>query len=125
MLIPVVMGTISQQQRGHPLNADGVAGLFAAQMENITRALPPGFGNLLVGGGLLDSTSSDLHRELADDRYREQVGTGGAWRRHVDIFLAERDGDTEKAARPEAQEATGREAWLQSARGNALPQGRG
>jgi hypothetical protein len=56
MLIPVVMGTIAQQQRGRPLNADGVAGLFAAQKENITRALPPGFGNLLVVGGLLDST---------------------------------------------------------------------
>ena len=120
MLIPVVMGTIAQQRRGCPLNADGVAGLLAAQKENITGALPPGFGNLLVGGGLLCSTGSDLHRELADDRYREQ---GGAWRRH--IFLAKRDGDTEKAARPEAEQAARREAWLQSARGNVLPHGRG
>ena len=56
MLIPIVMGTIAQQQRGHPLNADGVAGLLAADNQSITRALPPGFGNLLVVAGVLDST---------------------------------------------------------------------
>ena len=46
---------------------------------------------------------ADLRRRLADERHRELVGPRGAWRRHVDIFLAQRDGDTEKGARLEAE----------------------
>jgi hypothetical protein len=57
-----------------------------------------------------------LRDKLDDKLHRELVGPGGVWRRHVDIFLATRDGDTEKAERLEAEEAARREAWLQGAR---------
>ena len=40
-----------------------------------------------------------LRRTLDDERHRALIGPDGEWRRHVDVFLAERDGDTEKAAR--------------------------
>jgi hypothetical protein len=31
-----------------------------------------------------------LRRELDDESHRKLIGPGGAWRRHVDIFLATR-----------------------------------
>jgi hypothetical protein len=37
------------------LDAAGIASLFAGQRDNITAALPSGFGKLLAGTGLLDS----------------------------------------------------------------------
>jgi hypothetical protein len=45
-----------------------------------------------------------LRRKLADDRHRGLLGRGGAWRRFVDLFLARRDGDVEKAARLHAEQ---------------------
>ena len=65
MLIPVVMGTIAQQQGARPLNADGLADLLAAQKDNIAAALPPGFGNLLAGAGFLDSAGSGARMATA------------------------------------------------------------
>lgn len=53
MLVPIVMGTVAQQQGS--LNANGMASLFAGQKDNIAAALPAGFGRLLGGTGLLDS----------------------------------------------------------------------
>ena len=49
------------------------------------------------------SDEDDLRRKLNDERHCELTGQGGAWRRHVDIFLAERDGDVEKDACLEAE----------------------
>jgi hypothetical protein len=45
-----------------------------------------------------------LRRKLNDDQHRKLIGPGGAWRAHVDIFLAEQDGDVQKAARLEAEQ---------------------
>jgi hypothetical protein len=53
MLVPIVMGTVAQQQGS--LSANGMASLLAGQKENIAAALPAGFGRLLGGTGLLDS----------------------------------------------------------------------
>jgi hypothetical protein len=53
MLAPLVMGTVAQQQGSR--NPNGMASLFTGQKDNITAALPAGFGNLLGGTGLLDS----------------------------------------------------------------------
>jgi hypothetical protein len=55
MLAPAIMGTIAKQQGGRPLDASGIASLFAGQKDNIAAALPAGFGKLLAGTGLLDS----------------------------------------------------------------------
>ena len=46
-----------------------------------------------------------LRRTLENERHRALIGPDGAWRCHVDVFLAERDGDTEKATRLKAQQA--------------------
>jgi len=55
---------------------------------------------------------SRLRRTLGDDRHSELMGPDGAWRRHVEIFLARRDGDVEKAAQLEAeQEAASARIW--------------
>ena len=54
-MLPLVMGTIAQQQGANSLNASGIASLLAGQKDNIAAALPSGFGNLLGGTGLLDS----------------------------------------------------------------------
>jgi hypothetical protein len=49
------------------------------------------------------SDEADLRRKLNDDHHCALVGQGGAWRRHVDIFLAGRAGDVEKAERLKAE----------------------
>ena len=55
---------------------------------------------------------SRLRRTLGDDRHSELMGPDGAWRRRVEIFLARRDGDVEKAAQLEAeQEAASARIW--------------
>lgn len=51
MLAPIVLGTIARQGG---LNANAMASLFAGQKDNIAAAMPPGFGRLLGGTGLLD-----------------------------------------------------------------------
>jgi hypothetical protein len=43
----------------------------------------------------------DLRRTLGNEQHRKLIG--GAWRRHVDIFVAELAGDVEKAARLNAE----------------------
>jgi hypothetical protein len=55
MLAPVVMGAIAHEQGSRGLDANGIANLLASQKNNIAAALPPGFGNLLSGAGLLGS----------------------------------------------------------------------
>ncbi len=55
MLAPVAMGTLAQQQKAGGLDAAGLAKMLSGQGENIAKALPAGFGDLLKGSGLLDS----------------------------------------------------------------------
>jgi hypothetical protein len=55
MLAPIVMGTIGKQIGAQNLNASSVASFLGAQKEQISEALPSGFGNLLGGTRLLDS----------------------------------------------------------------------
>ena len=55
-LTPIVIGTIAKHQgEGHAIDANGVANLLVSQKDNIAAALPPGFGNLLSGSGLMRS----------------------------------------------------------------------
>ena len=55
MLVPVVLGTIGQQQGTTRLDPGRIAGLLAGQKDNIAAALPSGLSKLLAGTGLLDS----------------------------------------------------------------------
>ena len=46
---------------------------------------------------------AELCRSLDDDRHRELMAPGGSWWLDVEIFLAERDGEVEKAAELKAE----------------------
>jgi hypothetical protein len=47
----------------------------------------------------------DLLKQLTEGDYRKYVEPGGAWWRHVQRFLAERDGDAERLAQLDAERA--------------------
>lgn len=54
MIAPVAMGTLAHQQKSNNLDAAGLGKLLASQKDNITAAMPAGFGDLLKGTGILD-----------------------------------------------------------------------
>ena len=54
MLAPVVLGTLSQQQKSSNLDAGGIAKLLSDQRANIASAIPGDLSKLLSGSGLLD-----------------------------------------------------------------------
>jgi hypothetical protein len=79
MLAPLIMGTIAQQQGGpRSLNAGGIADLLGSQKDSIAAALPPGFGNLLGGTGLLDSLGGAARTATAAGRQTAQDATAAA-----------------------------------------------
>ena len=53
-LVPIVLGSLGQQQKSMGLDAGGVAKLLGDQKANIQAALPADFSKLLSGSGLLD-----------------------------------------------------------------------
>jgi hypothetical protein len=55
MLAPVVLGTLSQQQKSANLDAGGIAKLLGDQKSNIAGAIPGDLAKLLSGTGLLDA----------------------------------------------------------------------
>lgn len=55
MLTPIVLGTLSQQQKSAGLDAGGVAKLMSDQKANIAAAIPSDLAKLLSGSGLLDT----------------------------------------------------------------------
>lgn len=57
MLAPVALGTIAQQQKASGLDVAGLGKMLAGQKDNISAAIPAGFGDLLKGTGLLDGLS--------------------------------------------------------------------
>jgi uncharacterized protein DUF937 len=54
MLAPVIMGTIAGQPAARGGDASALGSLLASQKDNIAKAMPPGFSNLLSGTGLLE-----------------------------------------------------------------------
>jgi hypothetical protein len=58
MLAPVALGSIAQQQKASNLDGPGLARMLAGQKDNISAALPAGFGDMLKGTGLLDGIGS-------------------------------------------------------------------
>jgi hypothetical protein len=66
------------------------------------RWLTKGYGD--PGKGIVwrfrhqSTTEAELRAALGDERRRKLVAPGGAWWRHVQIHIAERDGDAEKLA---------------------------
>jgi len=57
-LVPLVLGSIGQQQKSMGLDAGGVAKLLQDQQANIQAALPGDFAKLLSGSGLLGGAMS-------------------------------------------------------------------
>lgn len=55
MLAPIVLGTLSQQQKSSNLDAGGIAKLLSDQKSNIAAAIPGDLSKLLSGSGLLDA----------------------------------------------------------------------
>lgn len=55
MLAPIVLGTLSQQQKSSNLDAGGIAKLLGDQKSNIVAAIPGDLSKLLAGTGLLDA----------------------------------------------------------------------
>jgi len=53
-LVPLVLGSIGQQQKSMGLDAGGVAKLLTDQKSNIQAAMPADFSKLLAGSGLLE-----------------------------------------------------------------------
>ena len=58
MLAPIVLGTLSQQQKSSSLDAGGIAKLLSDQKSNIASAIPSDLSKLLSGSGLLDAVVS-------------------------------------------------------------------
>jgi hypothetical protein len=52
MVAPAVLGTLGKQQAAQGLDASGLAQLLASQKENISAALPSGFGDMLRASGV-------------------------------------------------------------------------
>jgi hypothetical protein len=51
MLTPAILGLLGKQQAAQGLDASGLARLLAAQKDNISAALPSGFGDMLRASG--------------------------------------------------------------------------
>lgn len=57
MLAPIVLGTLSQQQKSSNLDPGGLAKLLGEQKSNIASAIPADLSRLLTGSGLLDAVT--------------------------------------------------------------------
>ncbi|KRR17470.1 hypothetical protein CQ14_40390 [Bradyrhizobium lablabi] len=65
MLGPVVLGTLSQQQRSAGLDASGLASLLTSQKDQIAAAMPSGLASQLSAAGLIDGASESLRSGAA------------------------------------------------------------
>ena len=54
-LLPIVLGSLGQQQKSMGLDAGGLVKLLGDQKANISAALPGDFSKLLAGSGMLDN----------------------------------------------------------------------
>ena len=106
MLGPIAMGTLAQQQKASGLDSAGIAKLLDGQKENIAKALPAGFGDLLKGSGLLDSVTKPTMAGAAADMAR----TAGATTTAAARTAANDARDTVRHAA--APSAAGLPSWL-------------
>jgi hypothetical protein len=65
MLGPVVLGTLSQQQRSAGLDASGLASLLTSQKDQIAAAIPSGLASQLSAAGLIDGANESLRSGAA------------------------------------------------------------
>jgi hypothetical protein len=70
MLAPVAMGTLAQQQKSNGLDGVGLAKMLMGQSENISNALPSGFGDLMKGSGLFDNLPKPAVSSIVSDTAR-------------------------------------------------------
>jgi len=91
-LVPVVMGTIAQQQGGR-VDAGSIANLLTNQKDNIAAALPSGLSRLLGGTDLL---------EPLGDTVRRTTAAGGEAARAAAAAVARTADDTRRSAQAAA-----------------------
>jgi len=91
-LVPVVMGTIAQQQGGR-VDAGSIANLLTNQKDNIAAALPSGLSRLLGGTDLL---------EPLGDTVRRTTAAGGDAARAAAAAVARTADDTRRSAQAAA-----------------------
>lgn len=65
MLVPVVLGALSQHQRSAGLDASGLASLLGSQKNQITAAIPSGLADQLSAAGLIDSAAGTVRSGTA------------------------------------------------------------
>jgi hypothetical protein len=78
MLAPVVMGVIGKQLGGRNLDARSLTSFLADQKDNIAATLPPGFGGLLGGTGLLDALGGAARASTAAGGEAARAATSAA-----------------------------------------------
>lgn len=78
MLAPVVLGTITQHIGASRLDPGRIANLLASQRDNISAALPSGFGNLLAGTRLMDSLGGAAQTATAAGREAASASAAAA-----------------------------------------------
>jgi hypothetical protein len=72
------MGTITQSQGTRGLDAGSLTNLLASQKDNIAKALPSNFSNLLGGTGLLDSLGGMAQTATAAGEHAARTATSAA-----------------------------------------------
>jgi hypothetical protein len=113
MLAPVAMGTLAQQQKAGGLDAAGLAKMLSGQSENIAKALPAGFADLLKGSGILDSLPKPSMAGAATDTVKDMARTAGATVSSATTAASRTAGAAGDAVRSAAPTApTGLPSWL-------------
>ena len=106
MLGPIAMGTLAQQQKASSLDGAGIGKLLESQKDNIFKALPAGFGDLLKGSGLLDSVTKPTVAGAAADMARSAGATATA------AAGTARSAVNDAVRHTSAPTATGLPSWL-------------
>ncbi len=114
MMAPVAMGTLAQQQKASGLDGAGLAKMLAGQGENIAKALPAGFGDLLKGSGLLDALPKPAMTGAANDTVKDMARSAGATVSSASTAAAKTTSAANDAARRSVVVAapTGMPSWL-------------
>jgi hypothetical protein len=113
MLAPVAMGTLAQQQKAGGLDAAGLAKMLSGQGENIAKALPAGFGDLLKGSGLLDSLPQPSPTAATTGAVRDMARSAGATVSSVSASASKAAGAASDTVRhATAPTRSGMPSWL-------------
>ena len=89
ILTPAVLGLLGKQQAAQGLDASGLARLLAAQKDNITAALPSGFGDMLRASGVPGFGAAGAQaREARRASPAEDTSRSSSWRWVLGVVAA-------------------------------------